>query len=330
MLYLSNSDVQDLLPMAECLRVMEDLFRQEAEGQVENRPRQTLQLPVSSGAAAFHRLMMGGVFAMGAFGFKSYTPSRPGGMRYYVLLHDLTSGALTAFVEARRLGELRTGAVSALAARYMARPRSQSVAIIGTGREARTQLEAICAVHAVRRVKAYSRTAERREAFAREMSERLGVEVVPVSSGAECVAGCDIVVTITSASTPVLEGSWLEPGMHVSAVGATSLARRELDEEAVRRADRIVVENREQAQQECGELVFAAERGLLRWQRVLELWQVVSGAAPGRQSPEEITLFDSLGVASEDVAAAAYVVEKARQQGWGREVDIPATAAEAL
>jgi ornithine cyclodeaminase/alanine dehydrogenase-like protein (mu-crystallin family) len=322
-LYLSNDDVDALLPMKECVEVLDGLFRQEAEGKAENRPRQTVQLPAGSG---FHRLMMGAAMGSGAFGFKSYTPSRPGGMRYYVLLHDLATGALTAFVEARRLGELRTGAAAGLATRYMARDDAAGVGIIGTGREARAQLDAMCCVRPVRKVKAFSRSAERREAFAKEMSAKHGIEVVPVDSGEACIAGADIVVTITSASEPVLRGAWLEPGMHVNAVGATQLVRREIDEEAVTRADRIVVESREQAQAECGELIFPAERGSLRWGRVHELAQVVSGAVPGRANAAEITLFDSLGVASEDVAAAAYVLQKARQQGRGREVDIPEMA----
>lgn len=331
MLYLSNEDVNTLLPMKHCLQVMDDLFRQEADGLVENRARQTVQLRAGGGwgGGGFHRLMMGAAFGFGAFGYKSYTPSRPGGMRYYVVLHDLETGALSAFVEAKRLGELRTGAAAGIATKYLARPDAIRVAMIGTGREARAQLEAMCGVRPIRRVKAFSRTAERREAFAKEMSAKLEIEVVPVESGQECVREADIVVTITSASTPVLEGAWLEPGMHVNAVGATSVIRREIDEEAVKRAGCIVVESREQAQDECGELIFAAERGLLRWNRVLELSQVVSGSAPGRQSAEEITLFDSLGIAAEDVAAAAYAVQRARERGLGREIDIPAMAGDA-
>ena len=329
MLYLSNEDINALLPMRECIQVLEDVFRQEAEGLVENRARQTVQLESGGGTGGFHRLMMGAAFGSGAFGFKSYTPSRPGGMRYYVLLHDLKTGALSAFVEAKRLGELRTGGVAGLATKYMSRPDASCVGIIGTGREARAQIDAMCCVRPIKQVKAYSRNTERREAFAREMSVKHKIEVVPVESGAECVRDVDIVITITSASSPVLEGAWLQSGMHVNAIGATSLIRRELDEEAVRRSQRIVVESLEQARDECGELIYAAERGILRWHRVLELSQVVSGAAPGRASADEITLFDSLGVASEDVAIAAYVLEKARSQGRGREIDIPEMAGDA-
>ncbi len=224
------------------------------------------------------------------------------------------------------LGELRTGAVAALATKYMAKAEAASIGIIGTGREGRAQLEAMCTVRPIRSVKAYSRTEERRNGFATEMSGKLGIEVTPVGTAVECVRDADIVITITSTSTPVLEGAWLQPGMHINAIGATSLIRRELDEDAIRRSERIVVESREQAQEECGELIYASERGLLRWHRVHELSQIVSGAVPGRAGPDEITLFDSLGVASEDVAAAAYVLQKARERNMGREVDIPEMA----
>jgi ornithine cyclodeaminase/alanine dehydrogenase-like protein (mu-crystallin family) len=323
MLYLSDADVNDLLPMKDCVDVMERLYLQEAEGLVENKPRQTVQLQ-----QGFHRLMMGAAYGFGAFGFKSYTPSRPGGMRYYVVLHDLATGALSAIVEAKRLGELRTGAAAGLATKYMAREDATSIGIIGTGREARAQIAAMCAVRPIRSVRAFSRSAERREAFAKEMSAAYDINVTPVESAQEVVRGADIVITITSANSPVLEGAWLEPGQHLNAVGATSIARREIDEEVVKRAGVVVVENREQAQDECGELIFASERGALRWNRVHELATVVSGATKGRTSPEEITLFDSLGVASEDVAAASVVLQRAREQGRGVSVPIPERAGE--
>ena len=329
MLYLSNADVHDLLPMDECVAVMEDLFRGEAAGQVENRSRQTLYLPGDGDRGSFHRLMMGADFGRGAFGLKSYTPSRPGGMRYYVLLHDLASGALTAFVEAKRLGELRTGAAAGLATKYLAREDARTVGIIGTGREARAQLDAMRCVRPITTVKAYSRSAERREAFAEEMRARHGIDVTAVDSAEEAVRSVDIVITITSANAPVLRGDWLEPGQHVNAVGATSISRRELDEQAVARCRPLVVESVEQAREESGELIVAVERGLVRWQQVVELAAVVAGHRPGRTSPDQISQFNSLGVAAEDVASAAYVLQKARAAGRGFELPIPEMAGKA-
>lgn len=319
MLYLSDADVQRLLPMETCIELMEKLFQQDQQGLVENRPRQHLVLP----GGGFHRTIIGGAYGFNAFGLKSYAATSPP-PRYIVLLYNATTGALQAIVDAKYLGQLRTGAVAAVATKHMARPGSSSIGIIGTGREARSQFEAMTHVLSIKQVKCYSRTEERRNAFAEEMSSQFKIEVTPVSSGEECVKGADIVITITNAAAPVLQGAWLEPGMHLNAVGATSsVYRREIDEVAVNRAGTVVVEDLEQVKSEAGELIHAAQRGLLRWSKVLELRQVVSRETPGRRNPEEITLFKSLGVASEDMAGAAYALQKAREQGIGIELPIP-------
>lgn len=321
-LYLNDADVQQLLPMATCIDVMERVFKDAAGGLTENRPRQHLSLP----SGGFHRLMAGGAYgpAFGAFGLKSYAAVK-GGPRYLVLLYDASTANLTAIVEARYLGQVRTGAAAGLATRYMARREATSLAMIGTGREARSQLEAMIAVRHIERVTCFSRTAEKREAFAREMSARFDLQVQVFDTAEACVAGADIVCTITSTNTPVFFGQWLTPGVHVNAVGATSLYRQEIDLETVRRADTVVVEDVDQAKDECGELIYAAERGVLRWPNVLELRHVVSGMMRGRRSAEAVTLYDALGVASEDVAAAAHVYQRARQQGIGVELPIPAS-----
>lgn len=319
MLYLSDADVQRLVPMDTCIGLMEELFVQDERGLVENRPRQHLVLP----GGGFHRTIIGGAYGFNAFGLKSYAATSPP-PRYMVLLYNATTGALEAIVDAKYLGQLRTGAVAAVATRRMARPDSSTIGIIGTGREARSQLEAMTYVMSIRSVRCYSRTEERRNGFAKEMSEKFKLEVTPVTTGEDCVKGVDVVITITNSSTPVLQGDWLEPGMHLNAVGATSsVYRREIDEVAVKRAGTVVVEDLDQVKSEAGELIHAVQRGLLRWSKVLELRQVVSGKAAGRQSADEITLFKSLGVASEDMAGAAYALQKAREQGIGIELPIP-------
>jgi ornithine cyclodeaminase/alanine dehydrogenase-like protein (mu-crystallin family) len=316
-LYLSNEDVRSLLSYADCVNIMEDLFRQEAEGLAENFPRQSLNLP-----QGFHRTMSGGAYGFGAYGFKTYgRVANP--VRYLVMLFDLATGDLAAIMDAKDMGEIRTSAVSALGTKLMAREDAENIGIIGTGREARGQMAAMMAVRPIKRIKAYSRTAEKRGAFTAEMAEKHGIEAVAVSSAEACVEGADIVITVSAANDPVLMGEWLRPGMHVSAIGATSLVRRELDVEAVKRADLVVVENLDQARDECGELIWAAHtRGSLRWSAVVELHEVVSGKIPGRKSADQITLLDTLGVAAEDVAAGAWVLERAKEQGLGREIDI--------
>jgi ornithine cyclodeaminase/alanine dehydrogenase-like protein (mu-crystallin family) len=309
-LYIRDAECRELIDAGECIRLIEDLFRQEADGKVENHPTTELNLP-----KGILRLKAGGTYGLNTFGFKAY----PAGGRYLVFVYDLDTG-LDGIVEARGLTEARTGAVSAVGTKYLANAGASTLAIIGTGREARAQLAYIASVAPLHSVRAYSRSAENREAFAREMSARLGIEVRAAASGEECVRGAEIVTTITSANAPVLEGAWLSPGAHINAVGATTPNRRELDDEAVARAHAVIVEHLPQARAECGELLHAAQSGRFSWDRVIELKDVIAGGARPRQNRDDITLFDTIGVGAEDVAVATYVLQKARKLGAGTEL----------
>jgi alanine dehydrogenase len=305
-LYLTNADVARLLPMDECIEVLDDLFRQESRGLVENIPRQRRR---------FGRLgttiMGGAVLGSGAYAVRHSTAT---------LFYGTESGTLEAVIEPGTLAWIRTGAASGVAARYMSAPDASVVGMLGAGRQAMTQIEAICAVRPVSRVKVYSRTEDTRTKFAAEMSERLGVPIEPVESPEEALRGSRIVVAITSAREPVFDGAWLEPGTHVIAAGSNSYQKREVDETTITRSDLIVVDNLEQAQIECGELIAAAASGAFRWRQAAELHQVVSGQVPGWPSGDAITLFESQGIGIEDVAASAYVLNKAREQGVGQEL----------
>ena len=305
-LYLTNDDVRRLLSVEECVGVLEDLFRQEAAGLVENMARRRV------------RFGRGGTTLMGGtvLGSKAY------GVRHssVTLLYNTETGKLDAVIEPGTLAWLRTGAASGVAVKHMARADADVVGLIGTGRQAVTQIEAVCAVRSVRLVKAYSRNEEHRRQFAVEMRERLGVDVVPVATADEVVRGSQIVVAITNAREPVFDGSLLEPGTAVVAAGSNSWMKREIDDTTIERADVIAVDNLEQAKLECGELIWAAERGNFRWRQAVELHAVVSGQVAGRPGPDSITLFESQGIGSEDVAASAYVLEKARAAGVGVEL----------
>ena len=237
-----------------------------------------------------------------------------------VTLYDYESGQMLACMEAGRLGQIRTGAASGLATRYMAREDAGTVAVIGSGFQARTQLEAVCAVRDIKQARVFSRRQERREDFAQRSSERLGVDVQAVDSAQECVEGADIVIAITSAREPVVLGEWLAEGAHVNAAGGNHWQRREIDEAAVLRSELIVVDDLEQARIECGDLMWLEARGSFRWGMAHELRDVVAGRVPGRLSPEGVTLFESMGVALEDIAAAELVYRKAREQGVGVEL----------
>lgn len=305
-LYLSDEDVRKVLTTADCVNVLEDLFRQESRGLVENLPRQRLRFG-KSGAT----IMGGAVLGSQAYLVRHSNVS---------LLFDTESGKLDAVLPPNTVAWMRTGAASGVATRYMARPDSTVVGMIGTGRQAVTQLEAVCSVRPIKRVKVFSRSADKRENFAREMEDRVGVEVVPVATTEECLKNSDILVTITNAREPVFDGNLLEPGMHVNAAGNNGAAKREIDETTIQRADLIVLDNKEQAKIECGDLIAAAANGTFNWAQAFELHHVVGGKISGRPSNEAITLFESQGIGIEDTAASAYVLRKAREQGLGQEL----------
>ncbi len=310
---LRESDVEALLPIADAIEALERAFRAQAEGRAANAPRARVRWP----GGALHVMAAGGP-GLGYIGLKAYTTVR-GQARFLVLLFEGESGALVALLEADALGRLRTGAATGLATRYLARPDARIVGMYGAGHQAATQLRAVCAVRAVEEVRVYSRTPDRREAFARRMREALGIPVWAVDRPEAAAEGADILITITSAHEPVLRGAWVRPGMHINAAGSNMLIRRELDEEAVTRADLIVIDDRDQGKIEAGDFLEPLERGQLQWGRVHELKDVVAGRVR-RLDPDQITLFKSMGIALEDVAVAALVYERARAQGIGEPV----------
>ena len=313
-LLLREADVERYLPMPDCVAAVETVFHHLGEGQVQNIPRARTRHP-----NGMMHVMAAADPALGYLGLKAYT-TIGGRARFVVLLFSTESGALLSIMEADTLGQRRTGAASGVATKYMARADAAVVGIYGTGWQARSQLAAIQVVRDIRRVQAYGRDAERRATFAREMTETLGVEVAPVETPEAAAEGADILVTITSSREPVLRGAWLAPGVHINAAGSNALIRRELDDEAVRRATRIVADAVDQAKIEAGDLLPLVERGTLHWGQVHGLAEVVAGYYPGRASEQEITLFESLGLAAEDIAAAALVYERARADGAGDEV----------
>ena len=315
-LFLNEQEVAQLLPMDECIKVLEGAFGHAGDGKVDNKARSRIRMP-----GGFFHFMAAADAGQGVFGYKAYPSfAGPGGSKMMVMLYDYESGALLACMEAGRMGQIRTGAASGLATRYMARCGATTVAVIGSGFQARTQLEAVCAVREISRARVFSRRQERREEFATRSSERLGVEVKAVESAQECVEGADIVITITSARDPVALGEWIAPGAHINAAGGNHWLRREVDEAAVLRSEVIVVDDLEQAKIECGDLMWLEARGSFRWDMAHELKDVIAGRVPGRVTQDGVTLFESMGVALEDIAAADLVYRKAKEQGIGQEL----------
>ena len=315
-LLLRESQVTELLDMDTAIAAVEEVLRDQAEGSATNRPRCRVAMPSSQ----LH-VMAAGDKRMGVTGIKVYTAARKGA-RFLVLLYDGKSGDMLAMIEADRLGQMRTGAASGVATKYMASADAQSVGIYGTGWQAESQLMAVCAVRNIKSISAYGRDTERREAFARKMSSLLEVDVTPAASAEEAARGRSIVITATSAREPVLKGEWIEPGTHLNVVGSNFLSKAEVDIETIRRVSIIAVDSIEQSRMEAGDLMPAIERGVISWESVTELGQIVAGHTPGRNRDDQITLFKSNGIALEDISTALRVYNLARERGVGEQIDL--------
>lgn len=313
-LFLTEADVRQLLTMDLALEAVEAAHRAHAMGRAIDIPRQRTRVPTAS----LH-ILQGALLDEGVMGYKAYTASKEGA-RFLVHLFDSMSGRLLAVMEADFLGMMRTGAAGGVAARYLARPESSSVGLIGSGWQAQSQLEALCKVRPIKAVKLFSRTEEKRRPAAAKFSERFGVEVTPVDSAEAAVRDSDIVVTMTNAASPVLLGDWLTAGTHINAAGSNALIRRELDEKAVGRASTICVDSRATALAEAGDLLPALEKGRIHAGQLVELGEVVAGIRPGRRDLEAITLFESQGMAIQDLALGVRLLARARAQGVGAEL----------
>ncbi|MDP1651805.1 MAG: ornithine cyclodeaminase family protein [Rhodocyclaceae bacterium] len=313
-LFLSEADVRQLLTMDLALEAVEAAHRAHGLGRAIDIPRQRTRTPTS----ALH-ILQGALLDEGVMGYKAYTTARAG-KRFLVHLFDAADGTLLAVIEADYLGMMRTGAAGGVAAKYLARPESSVVGLLGAGWQAQSQLEALCRVRKIQQVKLFSRDAERRRLASADFSRRCGVVVLPVETAAAAVLDCDIVVTVTSASVPVLQGEWLAPGTHVNAAGSNALIRRELDEKAVARAGLVCVDSRATALREAGDLLPALEKGRLHEGQLVELGEIVAGIRPGRMDAQAITLFESQGMAIQDLAVAVRLLKQAREQGLGAQI----------
>ena len=316
-LHISEAEVREVLNMPMAIEAVEEISRKQASDEVVVHPRRRFELP---GGGFFH-YMAAADFSSGFIAMKQYTYVR-GKLCFLVPLYEMATGDLLAMIEADYMGQLRTGAASGVATKYLGRKEARVAAIIGTGGQARTQLEAVAAVRKLESARVYGRDAVKREKFCKEMSERLGIPVLPSASAGEAARGADIVSTATTASQPALSGADLSPGVHINAIGANHAHKRELDDEAVASADVIVVDSIEQSRQEAGDLIIAFHGDEICWTGVKKLSDVVAGKTSGRTSDAEVTLFKSNGIASWDLAVAMKVYAMAREKKLGRELPL--------
>lgn len=310
-IFLKESDVEALSSTKMAIEAVEQAFKLQGEEKVYLNPRRRCKF---NNTGMLH-VMSSSLPDLGYAGLKCYT-SLNGVFKFMVLLYK-EDGQLVAMIEADKLGQLRTGAASAVATKYMARDDSSKLGVFGAGFQARAQIEAICSVLPIKNVMVYSRTAEKLKKFCKEMTETLGIEVRPAKTPEEAVKGMDIVVTATSSKEPVFKGEWLSKGTHINAIGSNFFTKQEIDAQTVKKCACVVVDSCEQAMLECGDLAIAAEAGAFYWEDARDLGLVVVGEFPGREDADEITLFESQGIALEDVALAIKVYEKAVEEGKG-------------
>jgi alanine dehydrogenase len=312
-LHINESEVKRVLTMPLAIDAVEEVSKRQAAGEVLVHPRRRFELP---GGAFFHHMAAADVPA-GLVATKQYTYVG-GKLKFLVCLFSTETGDLLALIEADTMGQQRTGAASGVATKYLARRDAATAGIIGTGGQARTQLEAVAAVRTLSSVKVFGRDAEGRERFASEMSSRLKIPVNVVSSAAEATADVAIICTATTASQPVVSGDHISPGTHINAIGANHMRKRELDAATIAKCGKIYVDSIEQSRQEAGDLVLGFAGHEQRWDTVRELSSLVAGICPGRTEDSQITLFKSNGIAAWDLAAAARVYRLARENKLGR------------
>jgi ornithine cyclodeaminase/alanine dehydrogenase-like protein (mu-crystallin family) len=322
-LIVDHDEVRRLLPMDECIDAMAEALGALARGEAVMPLRAFTWLPDQSGMLASMPSLLPPAGVMGmkvisVFAENVHTPfdSHQG----VVLLFETTNGRLLAIMDATEVTAIRTAAVSGLATRLLAKPDAGDLAILGSGTQARTHLEAMSLVRPLRRVRVWSRDQGHAHAFADEAGAHVPVEVM--ASAREAVEGADLICTTTSSPQPVLLGEWISPGAHVNVVGYGGPEGREIDSPALARS-RLFVDRRESIVAEGGEFIAARREGAVDEDHIAgELGEVVLGTVPGRGAPEEITLFRSLGLAVEDLAAARHVYRRATEAGGGTMVEL--------
>lgn len=314
-LVLQSEEVRRLLDMAGAIEAMEALCHEEAAGQTLSADRIHIRLE-----RGMLRILPGVLSRSGVLGYKEFHTGSQG-IRYAIHLFDLESGASLAVMDANDVTAIRTGAMAGVALKYLAPADASEVAMIGSGAEARTEMEALMAVRRdIRFGRVFSPRPERREAFAREMSERYGIQMRAVGEPQEAIDGAHIVLTATGTrGQEALHGAWLRPGQHVNSIGSTAPEQREIHPSVWQAADRIVLDTH-RLLHESGDALVARQVGAIDDGKVCELNQVVAGISPGRTAAQQITLYKSVGTGLQDVATAYRVYRMAVEHNLGTEI----------
>jgi alanine dehydrogenase len=339
-LVLKNDQMENLLPMSEEIEAIEQAFRELGQGKAMNAPRARLRTPwKEEGGQYYFNNIMGlvpGIKSMALRIDSSFSKDiqvggskrrvYPGDFIGLVMLFDMDTCEILALMDDHFISTMRVGATSAVASKYLARKDSEVMALLGSGEQAKTQVTAHACVHPLKQIKVYSPTQENRERFAKEMSQETGIEVTPVASAEAAIRGSDIVTAATNTVDPVIQGKWIEAGMHMNSIvgGDGFLPRKELDDDAVMKANLIVVGYKPQIfLDKQAEFHDRLERGLVKAEDLHELGELLNGKCRGRESDQEITFFkNNTGMGIQFAATARKMYEKAKEKGIGAELPL--------
>lgn len=316
-LLITEADIERIFCLRDAIPITEECFRLEGQGLAENPPR--FRMPFERGFLQFGSAALPTRKVLGFKMWANFGSPLTGTLNF---LYSMETGELLAIIQSHLISKLRTAATTAVAARYLSRENAASIGMYGAGRQAGAQLEALCEVRGIQSVKVYSRRVDRLQRFCSEMSRTLDIPVVAARAPDEVARDADIVVTVTNSKTPVLRGDWLTEPCFVAATGANHWYKREIDEDVVRRAGRIFVDQKDHSKVESGDLLWPIGQGLLSWNHVAELGAVVAGREHVEPNDHGVVLFESHGLAIEDVAISAVAYERATSMGLGRQVDL--------
>ncbi len=330
MLVLSRHELEKLLTMPDAIEAVEEGYRQLAAGNVTMPQRVATVVEPHNGIHLSMPAFVGGTGdEPGTLAIKVVTVFSDNGARFgeptiqgIVLLHDARTGKPLALMDAEQLTAMRTGAASGVATRLLARKDAGVATVLGSGAQAGTQLLAVCSVRPIRKAFVYSLNGDQDQAFARRMSERLGIPVLRAEDMRQAVEAADVICTATNSSTPLFDGAWLRPGTHINGIGSYTRTMRELDTTTILRS-RVYVDGRTAAQTEAGDIVIPIAEGAITYEHVVgEIGSVLLGRTPGRTNEDEITVFKSVGMAVQDAVTAPIAYRRAVEQGLGQQVDL--------
>jgi ornithine cyclodeaminase len=328
---VNHQEVQKWLPMHECVDVMADVFKMLARSKAVNPLRSIMWLPDKTGLIGMMPAFLEDSQVMGLKAISVFPGNHATEYDSHqgtVILFETQNGRLLAMMDAGKITAIRTAAVSGVATRLLASTDAENLAILGSGVQAAAHLDAMRAVRNIRRVRVWSRNLDHAQSFARRESARFSLSIEAAESAEGAVEGADIICTVTSSTDPILKGDWIAPGTHINAVGSSVPFARELDTAAVVKS-KLFVDRRESTLNEAGDFLFPQKEGVIDDAHILgEIGDILLGSVNGRQSSNDITLFKSLGLAVEDVAAAHFIYQKLSNQGAGRWVEFNASKRE--